>query len=313
MKKVSRSEFEKAKEFIQSKARDLEQARFEFLLKNGSKENVMEFLKPYQNEDGGFGHGIEPDFWLPKSSPMATWAAGQILIEVGADANDPVVESMISYLVETYHLETGMWCSVLPENNDHPHAPWWHWRKGVQDNWMFNPGAELAAFLVHWSSEESPAAHIGWSSIEKAVAYLMEQTEMDRHEINNFQQLVNLLKPSEAVFNSKLAHSLDDVSEKVMLLAVKCVEKDPSTWAAGYKALPLDFIDDPSHPLCEKFGPLVDENLNFYIDQMTEEGIWDISWNWGSYPKEFEVARRYWKGVLAVNRYKQLKEFGCLE
>lgn len=33
-------------------------------------------------------------------------------------------------------------------------------------------------------------------------------------------------------------------------------------------------------------------NLNFYIDQLSNEGIWDISWSWGSYPDEFAVTRR---------------------
>ncbi|MDQ0217911.1 hypothetical protein ELQ35_00240 [Peribacillus cavernae] len=91
------------------------------------------------------------------------------------------------------------------------------------------------------------------------------------------------------------------------------MDKDVSTWTKGYKALPLDFIDTPEHPLCTRFGPLVEKNLNLYIEQMSEEGMWDISWSWGSYPENFEAARIYWKGILAVNRYKQLKAFGCLE
>jgi hypothetical protein len=84
-----------------SKGRELERVRFEYEFENGSKEKVMTQLKTHQNEDGGFGNGIELDFWLPYSSPMATWAAGQILLEIGADRNEPVVKSMISYLINT--------------------------------------------------------------------------------------------------------------------------------------------------------------------------------------------------------------------
>jgi hypothetical protein len=311
--KISKSKFKKAKTFIASKGRELELARFEFSFENGSKENVMTQLKTYQNEDGGFGNGIEPDFWLQNSSPMATWAAGQILMEIGADANEPMVKSMISYLINTNDIETGMWASVLPKNNDYPHAPWWHWQEGVQANWMFNPSVELAAFLVHWSSEQSKAGEIGWISIRKAINHLMNKTEMDRHEINNFLQLIKIIKLNESTFNAKLQYSLNSVFEKIMVLAEQCVDKDISTWTKGYKALPLDFIDSPKHPLCERFDPLVEQNLNLYVEQMSDEGIWDISWSWGSYPEEFEVARRYWKGILAVNRYKQLKAFGYLE
>ncbi|MGE7690373.1 hypothetical protein ACQKMI_14355 [Lysinibacillus sp. NPDC097214] len=96
---------------------------------------------------------------------MATWKAGQILMDIGADKEELMVKSVISYLINTNHMETGMWDTVLPENNENPHAPWWHWHEGIQENWMFNPGVELAAFLVHWSTEKSESSEIGWSSI----------------------------------------------------------------------------------------------------------------------------------------------------
>ncbi|MBT2663399.1 hypothetical protein [Bacillus sp. ISL-45] len=313
MNELSRIGYEKAKVYILSKARELELSRFVFIFENGSKESVIEQLKIYQNDDGGFGHGIEPDFWSPYSTPMATWAAGQILMEIGAGKNDPIVRSMISYLLNTVNTETGMWNPILPENNNFPHAPWWHWHEGVQENWSFNPSVELAAFLVHWSDEQSDAAEIGWGTIDKAVSHLMNKKEMDRHEINNYQQFLIIIKPQEAIFNSRNPISFENVYERILIIAEKSVDKDVSAWSEGYKALPLDFIDHPDHPLRERLGALVDQNLLMYIEQMSEEGIWDISWNWGIYPEEYEIARGYWKGILAVNRYKQLRAFGYLE
>ncbi|QKE76192.1 hypothetical protein HPK19_25200 (plasmid) [Arthrobacter citreus] len=304
--------FDKAKVFIKTKARKLEQSRFEFEFEGGNKENVLTYLKTFQNEDGGFGNGIEPDFWLPSSSPMATWAAGQILTEIGAEKDERIVKFMVDYLINTNNIETGMWDSVLPETNEFPHAPWWHWQDGVQENWMFNPGVELAAFLIHWSEDKSEAAEIGWNSIEKAVHYFMNKNEMDRHEIKNYQQLIKIIKPHESTFEHRTHYSLNNLSEKILDFAEKCVDKDVSTWIQGYKALPLDFIDEPGHPLCARFGHLVEKNLDFYIQQINEDGVWDISWSWGSYPEYFETARHYWKGILAVNRYKQLKAFAYL-
>ncbi|MGE7690374.1 hypothetical protein ACQKMI_14360 [Lysinibacillus sp. NPDC097214] len=147
----------------------------------------------------------------------------------------------------------------------------------------------------------------------KAVNYLMNKSEMDRHEINNFQQLIKIIKPHESNFEDRTKYSLEVVSEKIMDLAEKCVDRDTSTWIHGYKAIPLDFIDKPDHQLCSRFGTLVQKNLHFYLEQITNEGLWDISWSWGSYPESFEKARVFWKGILAVNRYKQLKAFGYLE
>lgn len=310
--KISKKIFYKSSSWIKRNARPLESARWDYIFADASRDKIFHYLAAFQNDDGGFGHGIEPDFWLPHSSPMATWVAGKILIEIGADKNDEIVKSMIAYLENTYQKETGMWSSVLPENNQYPHAPWWHWQEGVQDNWMFNPSAELAAFLVHWSLEQSEASEVGWNSIEKAVNRLMNTDDMDKHEINNYQQLSKIMNLHETTFNAKFQYSLDEVSNKIMLLAERCVNKDITEWSTGYKALPLDFIDSPDHPLCEKFGDLVEHNLNYYIDQLSNEGIWDISWSWGSYPEEFAVARRSWKGILAVSRYQLLKSFGYL-
>ncbi|WP_233711263.1 hypothetical protein [Lederbergia citrisecunda] len=52
--------FQKAAAWIKRNARPLEVARWEYIFKNGSRDNVVRYLAAYQNEDGGFGHGIEP-------------------------------------------------------------------------------------------------------------------------------------------------------------------------------------------------------------------------------------------------------------
>ena len=32
-----------------------------------------------------------------------------------------------------------MWPAVLPENNEYPHAPWWHWEPGWSSNGCLTP------------------------------------------------------------------------------------------------------------------------------------------------------------------------------
>jgi hypothetical protein len=56
----------------------------------------------------------------------------------------------------------------------------------------------------------------------------------------------------------------------------------------------------------------VEENLRVYLRDRDEDGIWDITWGWQHYPEEFAVARRYWQGILAVERYRVLNAFGSL-
>lgn len=310
--KITRDSFQKAGEWIKQNACPLEVALWEYKFESGSVARVQKYLSAFQNQDGGFGHGIEPDFWFPHSSPMATWAAGRILIDIEAVSINPMVQSLISYLTKTPQAEPGMWPSVLPEFNQYPHAPWWEWEEGVQKIWMFNPSAELSALLIKWSEKNSTASQLGWNSLEKAVDHLMDSTEMDMHEISNYQMLHKLLKPGESLFDKRIKYTLNQVLEKITCLVEKCVDRDVSNWSQ-YTALPLNFIDGPDDPLCFKFESLVECNLNYYDKHLTEEGIWNIPWDWNnSFPQEFAVAERYWKGILALERYEIIKSFGRL-
>ena len=81
---LSLDSFEKAVSFIKTTAREVDKALYRFYFEGGTKTAVLAALAPYQNEDGGFGHGIEPDFRMAGSSPMATSVALQYCAEIGA-------------------------------------------------------------------------------------------------------------------------------------------------------------------------------------------------------------------------------------
>jgi len=74
--------YEKARQFIYKNARPLDLARWQYHFEGGSKEAVLNALAYYQNEDGGFGHALEPDAWNPLSSPIQTCSATEILKEI---------------------------------------------------------------------------------------------------------------------------------------------------------------------------------------------------------------------------------------
>jgi len=304
--------FEKSGAWVRRYSRPPEAARWDYCFENGSREQVVRCLAAFQNEDGGFGHGLEPDFWLPASSPIATWTAGRVLLEIGATAEDAVVRGMIRYLVGAFDRGLGMWHAVLPETNLHPHAPWWHWSEGVQATWMYNPSVELAAYLVHWSAEGSEASRLGWATLEAAFRYLMDKETLDMHEANTFVAAVVLLRAYREAFDARLPYGYDLVSEQAFSLAARCVSRDASAWGSGYQALPLDFVDRPGHPMRERFGDLIERNLDLYAAQLADRDVWDIAWGWGEYPEAYPVARRQWQGILAVQRWKLLRAFGRL-
>ena len=90
---------EKARGFIYKNARPLELAKWQYHFENGSREAVLNALSFYQNEDGGFGNGLEADNLNPNSLPMGVWSATETIREIGVtDKDHPIVKGIIRYL-----------------------------------------------------------------------------------------------------------------------------------------------------------------------------------------------------------------------
>lgn len=90
--------FEKARAFIYRNARPLDLARFQYHLEDGDKAAVMQALSFYQNEDGGFGHGVEADCWNPHSITIHVGTACRIILDIDFDdADHPVIQGLLRW------------------------------------------------------------------------------------------------------------------------------------------------------------------------------------------------------------------------
>ena len=87
---------------MRRRARPIDLARWSYLQGRAGKREVMDALAAFQNPDGGFGHGLEPDFWNPHSSPIQAWRATLVLREIDCyDPGEPVVRALTDYLLCT--------------------------------------------------------------------------------------------------------------------------------------------------------------------------------------------------------------------
>ena len=136
--------FEKARVFVYRNARPLDLARWQYHFENGSKEAVLTALAAYQNEDGGFGHALEPDAWNPNSAPIQTWTATEILREIYfTDNTHPIIAGILRYLDSGAEFTGHFWYNAPGSNNDYPHAPWWHTESDSTCHNDYNPTACL--------------------------------------------------------------------------------------------------------------------------------------------------------------------------
>src|SRR5204862_8129404 len=77
-------DFSAASAFVAANARVLDRRRFQRLFEDGPAAPVREAVAAYRNDDGGFGHGLEPDCRAPGSQPAAGAMALRIMDETGA-------------------------------------------------------------------------------------------------------------------------------------------------------------------------------------------------------------------------------------
>ncbi|MCH2194310.1 hypothetical protein [Kordia sp.] len=95
--KLSRKQFQKARDFILMNARMIERRLFDFYFGNGNAEGVYHAVYAYRNTDGGFGHGMEPDTASPESQPLFSIMALETLDEVGYLTPELILNDLMPY------------------------------------------------------------------------------------------------------------------------------------------------------------------------------------------------------------------------
>ncbi|MFE9966043.1 hypothetical protein ACWD8L_09805 [Streptomyces sp. NPDC005133] len=115
------SPLNRAEQFIWLTARVLEQRRFAHHFLAGGAEAVETALTAYLNEDGGYGHALEPDLRGPVSQPLHTAHALNVLDSIGR-CSGLRVERICRFLTDVSTKE-GALPALLPSQRGYPAAP----------------------------------------------------------------------------------------------------------------------------------------------------------------------------------------------
>ncbi len=101
----------------------LERRIFDWLCNDGDEEGVLRAIMSYQNGDGGFGHGIEPDLMTPSSTMIASETA-LVLIDLLGITEKHATQG-VAYWVCNHLDERGTIANPPKDLEDYPHQPWW--------------------------------------------------------------------------------------------------------------------------------------------------------------------------------------------
>ena len=115
-------DLDRASDFIWRNARLIDRHLFEHRLGGHPAEDVVHALRPYQNEDGGFGNALEPDLRGPISQPIHVDMAFRILHDSEIDRAPPeLVARACTYLTSVSGDEGGV-PAILPNVVRYPRA-----------------------------------------------------------------------------------------------------------------------------------------------------------------------------------------------
>lgn len=298
--------FGKARQFIYKNARPLELAIWQFHFENGSKEAVLKALSFYQNEDGGFGNGIEADYLNPNSSPMATWAATKTLKDIEfSDKNHPIVKGILRYLDSREHfdIERDQWLNTIPSNNNYPHAIWWEYNGN--DEFKYNPTAALVAFVLEYAAENSDIYNKCCKTAKQAVDWFLNSVPFyEKHVtccfINLFKALTkkNVISADMSEFEQKLK---EEVTYDI------CYEKEK--WTIEYVTKPSDFSITPDSIFYEDNSEIALYECDFIKASQRADGGFDIPWKWWTDYNEYYVSAHRWQSILTIKYMLYLKAY----
>lgn len=144
---LSGEQWQAIQQYIYRNGRLLERQLFECFFGKGSPEACLQALRAYQNPDGGFGNGIEPDLLCPDSSGIGAETAMFVLDVL--DVRPPeIVDPLIEWIV-SHQSEAGTIPHPPPRMADYPHQPWW---KNADDDRVLT----LAGYLKKWGIARVP-------------------------------------------------------------------------------------------------------------------------------------------------------------
>lgn len=295
--------FAKAQTFIYRNARPLDLARWQYHFENGSPEAVLRALAAYQNPDGGFAHALEPDAWSPESSPIQTWAATEIIRELGTvEASHPIVQGIIKYLASNEHFDGRTWANTIPSNNDHPHAPWWG---DSEDRYQtYNPTAALAGFLLCFAEEKDMIFAQAERIAIAAVDHLLSRSEeKEMHVLACYVALLDWCERS----GRTLPFDTEGLATTLDRFVAGALTQDLAAWETGYICKPSAFFNRRTSRFYQANQQLAAYECDFIRRTQEADGSWPTPWTWADYPIEWSISRNWWKGHIALSNLLFIK------
>ncbi|MDR3597224.1 hypothetical protein [Clostridium sp.] len=298
MEELKEFQIKNIENYIFNNARDIEKAKWNYLFNNGNKKDIVSELVKYQNDDGGFGNGLEADNLLPASTSIASTEAILIAYDYDLHCDEGWFEKLLMYFEKTIRNTPSFWEKVPKEVENFPHAPWWNY--AADTKFTPNPCAVVASAFIKYGNDAQRT--LGNKIAARCIEFLKSEEECSDHDCYCLQRLFRVLKE----LNSTL---IDDASIKSMERRIlECLCTDEDKWME-YVSQPLDLVTSPKSDWYKLVKPFIEKNFLYWINTLKEDGYWNPNFSWGV---DSEIARNVteiWKGYITVKIARVFKAF----
>lgn len=316
MKKLSREVFNQIRQWVYFHACYLDVMRWRYHFENGKAEAVVEALSFYQNDDGGFGHGIgDFDNMNPLSSPAAIcWGAYGVLREIGCDKTEhPMIQSILRYFESCPHITDKGVVFAIPSNSQYPCRPWFIYSEqprfpGDQLSPESNISADFVEIVFKHCDKQGALykkalkiLEYRLSAIQNLEGYLAWNTSMwQGFEPHDFCKMIQLAEQ----FNCKTNEECQLLYGKLLDIVRK--HGLPETHRSIKKRIKLG-EETPT-----------EEDLDKYIDQLSSGKYWSTGGLACDNPEDkineiCNLGNLWWPIKDAIHDLRVLKEHGRLE
>ena len=284
-------DFDAAAAFVAATARVLDRRRFQRLFEDGPAAPVRDAVAAYRNDDGGFGHALEPDCRAPGSQPAAAAMALRIMDESGA-WDDELVRGACDWLAAVAPAEGGA-AFVEAALAGWAHAPWWVPEEGHPASLV---ATGMIAGTLHARGVSHPwldgATEVMWNRIAK----MDEPGAYEMFGVLAFLQHVPDRERAREVFGRV----------GPLILERNMVALDPE--APGEVHGVLSFAPEPDSLARVLFD---DATIQAHLDHLAhgqkDDGGWTFNW-----PAWSPAAELDWRGFLTVDALRALRANGRL-
>jgi hypothetical protein len=281
-----------ARRFIFANARLIDRAIYGHVHADLPAAHVRHTLLAYRNQDGGFGHALEPDLRTPVSQPLHTVTALELLREAGI--RDAEIANGCCAFLSTVADSKCAVAPLLAGATDYPAAGHWHEPNMLEPgiSWTFGLAAQLA-----WHGATHPWQHAAVAACRAAIA---------TYRSNEVHALAYAARFACDVLDGgertrALAAIRDGLDGAALFVAVPPV--------TTYGLTPLHFVPRSDSPMRVFFDTRsIERHLDDLLDSQMDDGGWPIRFQPPS-----EAAVLEWRGRCTLDALATLGAWGRLQ